>query len=122
MPDGGSQSPITMRLNLLASRRLRDAALRERLLAVLQDPNRSVQQIATSPLDGTTIAVRPREQTHVRNWPPEQLDLLRTAVRTAVEQGRPTFYDWQREDTGVFLTIRDNGEGVFITFKSPPDV
>jgi hypothetical protein len=110
-----------MRLNLLASRRLREPATKQAILAALRNPYLTPAQLATTMLNSTVIAVRPREQDHVRDWPPNQLEMLRTAVLTAAEQDRPTFYDWQ-QDTAITITIRDNGEGVFITFKSPPDV
>jgi len=122
MPNGGSQSPITMRLNLLASRRVRTPALRSNIEARLLDRTVSVVEIATSPLDGTVIAINAREQEHVGGWPVQQLEVLRTIVLTAILQERPTFYDWQYEDADPGITVRDNGDGVFITFRSRPDV
>src|SRR5262245_5818611 len=126
MPDGGSQSPITMRLNLLANRRTADRALRQRILARLRDASVSAAAIATTAMPdmpgvqgapGTQIAVKNREVQHVNRWPSDQLELLRVVVQTAIEQDRPTFYDWQLVDDDPHIVVRDNGEGVFITFK-----
>ena len=115
---GGSQSPITMKLNLLASRRLVNVQLRERLLERLLAA--TPVEIVSQPIDKTVIANKPHEVKHVRDWPEHQLDLLRAVVLSAIRQNRPTFYDWEF-DPDTSITIRDNGEGVFVTFKSPPD-
>ena len=103
---------------------MNNAAVRGHVLQKLQDFMLTEVDLATQQLtpDATAIAVKVRERQHVEGWPKEQLEVLRTAVTSALQDPqRPLFFDWEFADLSS-ITIRDNGEGVFVTFRSPPDV
>lgn len=121
MSDGGSYSPITMRLNLLASRSMRDRDLARRIRDLVQ--NRDIETIVTTPLAGTRIARVQRDIDHiVKDWPWDMLHVLRATILTAINQGRQVFYDWERVNQEPSIVIRDNGDAVFITFRSRPEI
>jgi hypothetical protein len=122
MPDGGSQSPITMRLNLLSNYRTRKVGMVEaNLRTILEDRTIRTKDIVTKMIDSIVIASSKREIDHVEGWPDAQLEILRNVIIEAIRQERPTFYDWQFEDDAQSMTIRDNGLAVYITFRSRPD-
>jgi hypothetical protein len=121
MPDGGSQSPITMRLNLLSNYRTRQVEVEREIEDVLKDDTIPTKDIVKRMIDGITIATSPRELEHVQRWPNGQLEILRQVVLQAVRQKRPTFYDWQYENDLPGISVRDNGLAVYVTFRSRPD-
>lgn len=121
MPDGGSQSPMTMKLNLLSNYRTRRMEVEDAIRMLLERGDIPTKEIVKQMIEGIVIAGSQREIDHVNRWPDAQLEILRQVVLEAIRQKRPTFYDWQFEDEAQGMTIRDNGLAVYITFRSRPD-
>ena len=125
MGDGGSQSPITLKLNYLAGRRLSRPEVMQEILNRLIDPKTSLVDIASSPLAGVIIARRQKEKDHITEWPPEQLAFFRAVVTEAVRQNRQVAYDWEPMDVtspepAYAISMKDDGLIIGFTFKSKP--
>jgi hypothetical protein len=116
----GSQSPITLKLNLLSQRRVAGAGWRNWALARLRDGDDLAEIAASASFEGVVIASKGFERRHIQKWPLQQQILLRQILIEAITQNRQVIYDWTASDQ-VKFTVRDMGGVIGITFYNPPD-
>ena len=114
MPFPNSQSPITLRLNKMFSDGA--ASFLPAIVDELNNQNHTIGEIASA----FSIARGPGEQTHIDDWPRDQLELLRKVLIRAAIAGRQVVWDWQ-EAKFTRIDIIDFGpdQPIGITGRSP---
>ncbi|MFN0147575.1 MAG: hypothetical protein ACKVT1_13760 [Dehalococcoidia bacterium] len=123
MGDGNSQSPITIKLNHLAHSK---GSWRAAVLARLE-AGESLAEIARSQIvlpggQVVVVAAHRRDYRHIDEFSAAQKEQIRAKLIHVLKTGRKASYDWQPDDVDApFMTDRDNGSVLAITFHARPD-
>jgi hypothetical protein len=122
--DGNSQSPITIKLNQLAQSQ---GAWRAGVLARLRAGD-NLAGIARSQVvlpggNVVVVAAHQRDIRHINEFAGPQQEQIRAKLIHVLETGRMASFDWEPAPDGTvpFMTDRDNGGLLSMTFHAPSD-
>ncbi len=127
----GSQSAMTLKLNLLARRRLssdgwndQDALTNVRHALGVATGNGDLYSVVSGGIDQVSVASRESEIDHLKSWPEFYGEIQRRfialVILESIEQRRPIVYDWT-VDLDDHFVYRDMGDLLSLTFYNPPN-
>jgi hypothetical protein len=126
MPENpGSQSAITLKLNLLAQHMRTNPSWPANVLERLRGPGTAravLVALAQTSILGTTVASKTFEVGHIQNWPPYQQALIRQTLIDAISQRAVITFDWTAgpADSVAVRVLAGGGYGVTFYAPTPP--